>query len=501
MSRGKAIVAAGHPLVCNAAMEIMEAGGNCFDAVVAAGLTGALAEPGLTSLGGGGFLLAHPCNGETILYDFFSDTPGRGLTEQELEPHFFPITVKFPSCDQIFNIGMGSVAVPGNLLGYLHVHEKLGRLSLRKILQPVIKLARDGIRLKQQQAYVLNLLYPIMTLNVEGRKIYAPNGSLLQHGDMFHNYDFANFLEQLADGRSRGFYDGPLAEKIAEDMHDRQGLLTLKDLREYRVIERRPLEASYRGVRVFTNPSPSFGGSLIALTLQLLEQQDFTKLQWGTNDHVKGLAKTLIKTDELREAGMNFNPDVPIKARLQNGRTFSRGTTHVSIVDHDGNVASMTTSNGEGSGYIVPGTGIMLNNMMGEDDLHPEGFHACQPGQRVASMMSPSVVLDQAGAIQLVIGSGGSKRIRTAIVQVLSNIFDFKLNLNQAINSPRIHWDGKTIHMEPGYSQSAVTTLDKLVPLTPWTIQDIYFGGVHALIPGKGGVGDPRRGGTAMTSN
>jgi gamma-glutamyltranspeptidase/glutathione hydrolase len=160
-------------------------------------------------------------------------------------------------------------------------------------------------------------------------------------------------------------------------------------------------------------------------------------------------------------------------------------------------MASMTCSNGEGSGYFAPGTGIMLNNMMGEDDLHPDGFHAAPPGERVASMMSPSVLLE-GDTPRLVLGSGGSKRIRTAITQVLTRIVDYGLSPEEAVCSPRLHWDGEVLQVEPGFAKEGIAELKKHVPVNVWQEQSMYFGGVHVVVPGREGAGDARRGGSVV---
>ena len=194
----------------------------------------------------------------------------------------------------------------------------------------------------------------------------------------------------------------------------------------------------------------------------------------------------MVDADEVRAAG-RVGEEVRLRA--------TRGTTHVSVADGEGNVASMTTSNGEGSGWIIPGTGVLANNMLGEDDLHPLGFHRAVPGQRVASMMAPSVVVGPDGAVELVAGSGGSKRIRTALTQVISAVVDHRRPLDEAVHAPRLHWDGEVLQLEPGWDGEVVAALGARRPVNVWSRPDLYFGGVHAVVPGREAVGDPRRGG------
>jgi gamma-glutamyltranspeptidase/glutathione hydrolase len=498
----KGVVASGHPRVTEAACQVLHDGGNAFDAAVAAGFASAVAEPALTSLGGGGFLLARSAEGRAVLFDFFVDTPGRGLSARELEPHFLPVTVRFPGSDQVFNTGLGSVAVPGTLRGLLHVQRRLGRLPLAEVVAPAAGLAREGLRLEARQAYFLELLQPIMTLTPAGRALFEPRGSYLSHGDRFANPELADLLEELPNGGEREFYEGRLATRIGHDMHEGRGLLTKADLAAYRVIERKPLVARYRGVPLLTNPPPSWGGSLLALSLRLLEASDAGSLGFGSSAHLSLLTSVMIEVDRCRAAG-HWGPDrLPesvLHRSLERVRGSSGGTTHVSVWDSAGNAASMTTSNGEGSGYVVPGTGIMLNNMMGEDDLHPEGFHASPSGLRVASMMSPSLLLD-GGRVRLVVGSGGSKRIRTALLQVVSDVVDFSMSVQEAVDAPRLHWDGECVQVEPGFDEAVLAELRRRWPVNLWSVHDVYFGGVHAVQPEVGAAGDGRRGGAAAVA-
>jgi gamma-glutamyltranspeptidase/glutathione hydrolase len=269
-----------------------------------------------------------------------------------------------------------------------------------------------------------------------------------------------------------------------------RGLLTATDLETYRVVEREPLRAACGDRVVVTNPPPSFGGELAALMLCLLTERAVDGDAWDAPQRLARLVEVMIEVDQARAVGA--------VAELLRPRSTG-GTTHVSVSDADGNIATMTTSNGETSGYVIPGTGVMLNNMLGEDDLHPDGFHAAPPGQRVASMMSPTIVLE-AGQPVLALGSGGSKRIRTAIPQVVAGVLDLGLDLEEAVLLPRLHWDGEMVQVEPGVPAAATEALAERWPVNVWTERSLYFGGVHAVRPGKNAVGDPRRGGAAAVS-
>ena len=502
----RSIVASGHPLVSETAGEILAAGGNAFDAVVAAGFTSAVVEPALTSLGGGGFMLGHSeKTGQNLFFDFFVDTPGLGRDEKAFTHDFFPITVDFSGSSQDFNIGLASVAVPGTLKGLLHIHKRLGRMSLAEVISPAKEVALHH-RINDHAAHFLKLLYPIMTLTARGRRIYQPADKYLEVGDYLKNSEMAGFLDQLSTEGADSFYFGEVAQRIDKDMREGGGLLTAADLAAYQVKERAPLTVPYGDCLFVTVPEPSMGGTLIALSLSLMAEQPERQYDWGSAEHLLDTVGLMKEVERLREAGVT-SPEA-LQQFLQNRtviaqstekiRLFSRGTTHISVADSRGNCAGMTCSNGEGSGYFAPGSGVMLNNMMGEDDLHPNGFHSSEPGKRVFSMMSPSLLLKD-GRIKLVIGSGGSKRIRTAVSQVLHQVVDFNRSLQQAVDAPRLYLDGDCLQLEPGFNQLAVMAVKKTLPVNLWPQKDVYFGGVHAVIPGLDGAGDPRRGGSVVT--
>ena len=345
-----------------------------------------------------------------------------------------------------------------------------------------------------------------MTLTDRGRRIYEPGGNYLVHGGNLTNPDIISFLDQLIDEGDSSFYLGDIARQIDEEMRVGRGLLTSADLAAFEVKERRPLSVAYQDRIFLTAPEPSMGGTLIGLSLSLMARREKADYSWGSAEHLVATVGLMKEVERLRGEGVvspsalqNFLEDIPtVNSSVDRMRLFSRGTTHVSIGDRDGNCASMTCSNGEGSGYFAPGTGVMLNNMMGEDDLHPNGFHSSPPGERVYSMMSPSL-LTKDGHVQLVIGSGGSKRIRTAVSQVLSQVVDFDRSLQQAVDAPRLYLDEDNLQMEPGFTESAVAAVKKMLPVNLWSQKDVYFGGVHAVIPGREGAGDPRRGGSVVT--
>lgn len=503
MSRyDKSIVASGHKLVSQTAADILRDGGNAFDAMVAAGFASAVVEPALTSLGGGGLLIGHSEKiGQNLFFDFFVDTPGLGRGTVDDVGDFFPVTVQFSGSTQDFNVGCGSVAVPGTLKGLIHTQQRLGRMSMADVVAPARQLAL-GHTINEQQGLFLSLLHPIMTMKETGRLLYEPGGVYKKTGDVLENPFCAEFFDRIVEDMGDSFYCGDIAEAIDREMVEAGGLLTAEDLASYQVIERSPLKIRYRDYDLLTAPEPSVGGTLIGLSIGLLEKAGAFQGVWGEGRQLCRTVSLMQEVEKIRESGVTNSDALTtfLDSELSAGsveqlRIFSRGTTHISIADKDGNCASMTCSNGEGSGYFAPGTGVMLNNMMGEDDLHPGGFHSSPPGLRVGSMMSPSLLM-KGDDVKLVIGSGGSKRIRTAVSQVLNQVVDFNRDLKDAVDAPRLYWDGSVVQVEPGFDAKALEILEQHAELNRWSCKDVYFGGVHAVIPGRAGAGDPRRGGS-----
>ncbi len=504
-------IAAGHQKTAEAGIEIFRLGGNAFDATAAAVLASFVTEATLTSAAGGGFLLAHTNTNENILFDFFTQTPRQKRTKGDI--NFYPVEVNYGDAVQEFHIGLGSMAVPGNMGGIFHVQQKLGRLPFKVVAEPAIHYAKNGVKLDDFQYYVLTILKKIITSSKEACQVYAPNGELLQPGETILMKNFADTLAYLAEKGAKEFYEGDIAQRLVKDCQDYGGYLTLEDLKNYQVIERRPLNINYRNNTFLTNPPPSSGGILIAFALDLLSKIDLSNIGFGTSRHLQTLVQVMRLTNQARKDRYNTNlyqKDIDkIFLSAEHVAQYQHqlteivnkwgSTTHISAIDSEGNAASVTTSHGEGSGYVIPGTGIMVNNMLGEEDLNPHGFHQWQENMRISSMMAPTIVLKN-NQPEIVLGSGGSNRIRTAIFQVISNIIDFKMDVDAAVNSPRVHWENNVFNIEPGFSDSVIKEIiSSTEQVVLWNKKNMFFGGVHTVMENSEGIiegaGDRRRNG------
>lgn len=502
----KGVIAAGHDKTAEAATLVMEAGGNAFDAAVAALCAACVVEPVLASLGGGGFLLAKRADGEPLLYDFFTQTPRRKRPEPETD--LYPVLVDFGDATQEFHIGMGAIATPGAIAGLFAVHRNLCRLPVRDLIAPAAAYARDGVELNLFQHHIATIVEPILRASEDS---FAPHASPLQPGrlatagETVRQPDLADSLEALAREGADLLQVGDWGARLVRDCANGGGHLSPEDLSAYRVIERPPLTGAYRGHRIFTNPPPALGGPLILFTLRLLSEMDIGTCRRGDARHLHALAAVMKLTQRMRrdgEEGRDPANDPLANTLLEIMRReaiFLRGTTQISIADSEGNLASLTLSNGEGTGYVLPGTGIVLNNMLGEEDINPHGFHRWPENRRISSMMSPTL-LDLDGGHWVATGSSGSNRIRSAILQVLCNLVDFRLPLEEAVAAPRVHYEGDLLNLEPPVSSKTLEALREDWPrIKRWNNTSVFFGGAHSISLSPGGVlagaGDPRRGG------
>jgi gamma-glutamyltranspeptidase/glutathione hydrolase len=512
------VAASGHKETSKAARILLEEGGNAFDAVLGAMCAACVCEPMLASLGGGGFLLAQTASGEAQVFDFFTQTPS--ATEGELD--FYPIQADFGTATQEFHIGMGSIAVPGVVAGLFSIHRARCRLPLEKIIEPAVYLAREGLRINRLQKFINEILQPIIDASPEAAAMAAPMfapGRLAEIGEFIFNPDLADTFEALARHGEQWFYTGEPAQQLVRDCVRQGGLINEDDMQSYRVIIRKPVTIQSHNARISVNSPPSPGGCLTMFALSLLDKLRPGEHEWGSAQHAMALARVMRSASLARKqhglaSGLDDATAATILSSeslsswhrtLQTGGLASRGTTQISVADADGNLASLTLSNGEGSAYVLPGSGIMLNNMLGEEDLNPDGFHCMPPGVRLASMMTPTIVsLADGGKITL--GSGGSNRIRSAILQVLCNVLEFDMGLEQAVNAPRLHLEGNHLNIEPGFSDTALACLEDEWPgVEQWPGGNLFFGGVHAVKRFNNGEfsagGDPRRGGAVAIAD
>lgn len=501
----RAGTAAGHEETAKAATEVLDAGGNAFDATIAGFLAACVAEPVLASLGGGGFLVAHRKGEDIRAFDFFTQTPLQKTTSDDVE--FSAITADFGTAQQEFYIGLGSVATPGAVAGIFDIHEKLGRLPMTDIVRPAIRLASDGVPINAFQAYLLTVVEPIYIATSESRAMYCSGtgdpGSLPEiksEGEHIRAPDFADFLQALASEGPDLFYKGEIAAKI----RNLSGCtINNRDLAEYRAEERMPLAANINNHQVSINPPPAIGGALISLALRMLDRFDEDFGEFGESEHLHRLVNVLDACNRARiESGIDFDPIAGAEAieDIKDHPPAYRGTTHISVADRDGNVAAMTVSNGEGCGHIIPGTGIMLNNMLGEEDLNAAGFFNWPTGVRMSSMMSPGIMKTAAGDY-IGFGSGGSNRIRSAITQFVANMAVFGMGVSDAVSAPRLHLENSNLDIEPGFSERGLNALKSEHQNTKlWPQQNMFFGGVHAIQVSPSGLvsgaADQRRGGS-----
>jgi gamma-glutamyltranspeptidase/glutathione hydrolase len=466
-------IAAGHPLTAEVGARVLAEGGNAIDACVAASLASWVTESPLTGPGGGGFMVVHLArDGRTRVIDGYVTMPSRGGGEMH------EIDVDFSGgSTQIFRIGAASVAVPGALAALEEAHRRFGTLPWRELFPPAIELARDGVEITPAQGYLHAILDVILRHTEEGRRLFGGDRSLAA-GDRLVQRDFAGTLELLAEEGSAALYRGDLGREIVRHLKEEGGGLTLRDLREYRVIRRRPVGVRFRGADFRANPPPASGGALVCHGLRLLGRGEPT---------IERLVDVM--AEQLRVQRRGSLPRLP---------RVGGGTTHISVVDGEGNAASLSISTGAGSGVVVPGMGFALNNMLGEYNVVETGPLPA-PGERLSSLMAPSIALE-GGRPRLVLGSAGSLRLWSAIMQAAVNVLGRGLGVREAIERPRVYAEGEDVHCEGGTPAGEMDRLGELgYAVTRWRRRNLFFGGVSAVELRAGGelaaAGDPRRGG------
>ncbi len=497
----KAMVVSVHPEAARVGVQIMRQGGNAVDAAVATGFVLAVVHPAAGNIGGGGFMLVRKANGEVHFLDFREKAPKAASRDMYLDKqgNVIPKASLF---------GYKAIGVPGSVAGLVYAQQHWGKLPLRKVMQPAIRLAREGIRLTYEEAHAMHYERNSETMQLEDRaflddakRIFQRNGKFYDQGEIFRQPELAHTLERISVN-PKDFYKGALAREIAAAVKSGGGLITAEDLAEYEVKERQPIKGNYRGYEIISAPPPSSGGITLLETLNILEGYNLEKLGNRSADSIH-LTTEAFRRSFFDRAELLGDPDfsqIPVAQlidkkyaagwrnsmdlmRASDSREIRRpagfgdldrraalvpysghesnNTTHYSVVDPQGNAVAVTTTLNDsfGAGVTAGKLGFLLNDEM--DDFTskpgvPNGYgliqgeaNAIAPGKRPLSAMAPTIVLKD-GKLVMVLGSPGGPRIITTIANILIGVVDFGLNIQQAVNAPRFHhqWQPDQIYIE-----------------------------------------------------
>src|SRR5919106_4441473 len=481
--------AAGTPYAAEAAAEAYRAGGNAADAAVAAAAAVAVTEPLLSSIGGGGFALVRDPSGGAELIDYYDAMPGKGLPASAFGAGGAPQTIILKYGAGVRSIvGGASSAVPGSLRGWEKLLARHGRLGMKEALAPAVRFAREGFRLCRTSALWFGVAEEVLRLTDETRKHFYKGERVYLEGEEVRFPELADTLEAVGGGGAEIFYEGELARRISAYMLEMGGIITEEDLAEYEAVVREPMSVRYGAGAMYTNGPPSAGGPTLTQMLKVVSAYDLATMPEAEYVRVMaGAMKLAIRDRETAYLDGAENSRVAQRltgeeyAAEQRRRIFSAygspHTTHLSCVDSEGLAVSITASMGYGSGLVVPGTGIPMNNTLGEPELNPRGFHALAPGERLISSMSPTIVSSQEGGL-ISLGSPGASRIPTAILQTLVNVLDFGTPLETAVFAPRFHAEGDLLAYEAG---ALTADLDQYEQVLTFEGPNMYFGGVNAV--------------------
>lgn len=450
--------AAGHPATVDAAIEILEAGGTAADAAVAAALASCVSETVMTGfLGGGHGIYWDGREREAWNLDCFVAVPGLGAEWRE--PELVHLDVPFGAELVHYAVGPASCGVPGLPAGLDALWRRYGVLPWKRLVDPALRLARDGVDFPRAHAACLAMLAPVMTMN-EGARIYAPEGRLLEVGDRLEQPGLVAALELVREEGATSAYTGSIARALLELVRARGGLVTSADLEAYEAAWTAPVESAYQDFRILTRAGLS------------------------------GVPATFGRLPGLRGLGEPARVLALLTAVDPGGHG---DTTNLVVADRDGSACVLTTSLGLGSGDFLPGLDLHLNSMLGETDLVRGPL---EPGARMESMMAPTLALDRDG-LALAVGAAGGTRLRAAVVGVSAAVLDEGLDPQAAVDRPRFHRVKNVVNVEPGLAEAAIAAVEaRGLAVRRWPDRHHYFGGV-SLIGRNGAAGDPRRSGAA----
>lgn len=512
------MVAAAHPLASQAGLDILKAGGNAVDAVVATAFANGVVEPNANGIGGEGYIVIYmKGTNKATSIDYRSRASFNKAAEGE----------KWPAA------GHRGVAVPGTVAGLAMALQKYGTMSLAQVIEPAIKLAEEGFVVSPTLAGVISDNFKRAMPNQYLMSIIAPGGLPLEAGDIYKNPDLAKSLRLIAKEGPDGFYKGEIAKAIAADMKANNGLIDENDLAQYKAIEREPASGTYRGYDIVSAPAP-VGGFLLIESLNILENYNLKFLGFDSAMKLHLFAEVFARAfdDYYDVLGDPDYVDVPMKALTSKGYANAKAasikldamtskyekinpnsehwsTTHMSVVDKDGNVVALTQtlSSFYGAAVAVPGTGIILNNEMGNFN-GKKGSSAYAPGKRMNTTIAPTLIMKD-GKSFATLGTPGAMRIIPTMAQIVTNLIDYGMGIQEAIEAPRMYCTylqgpGKTTMELEGTLFPAKTSADLALlgyKVKSYKGRDLYFGGVQGIVIKDGklyGGADPRRDGAVF---
>ena len=523
-------------------VKILDMGGNAVDAAVAVGFSLAITLPRAGNLGGGGFMLVYIKEKDELFYiDYRSQSPRNASIEKLLG------VKQIPDRDsELWNrVDYTYLAsgIPGTVYGLLEAHENFGKLDLKKIMEPVIEQAENGIVVSKDLSYVIEVT-PQLRSDKESFSIYFKDGEPRKEFSVFKRPDLANTFREISKNGTKGFYEGVIADKIVKAMEVNNGLITHDDLKNYKSFFRMPIAINYKGFKVFTASPPSGGGITLLTSLGILNNFNITKYKSDSTKTYHYLAEALRRGHNNRShfVGDPEYFDVPISELLSSKRIIelsktidsnkasppskvkpfklrkeSKDTTHYSIVDKEGNAVSNTYTLGLsfGSGVTIPGTGILMNSQMNNfayryGDKTEIGRAASpgnrfEPGKKPMSTMAPTIVFDKDDKLFLITGSPGGSDIPAAILRVVTGVIDFNLDIGEATMLPRIHkdWPYSGLEHERTVSRDIVRRLKSMGHETEYEMTIGSTQSIHVVDGVNTGFADLRRpnAGVSVQSN
>lgn len=523
------MVAAAHPLAAEAGVRILKEGGNAIDAAIASAFALNAVEPNASGIGGGGFMVVRFAEtGEIIILDYRERAPAASTKDMYASEQ-----AKEEKWTQLG--GMAS-AVPGTLMGLKTALDEYGTMALEEVMTPAIEYMENGFEITETFSDMIKDNYDkLADWNDPFAIAYLKDGIPLETGDMLIQQDLANTYREILDKGIEHFYGGELGQKIVDAVQAAGGILTLQDLKDYKLYRHEPVKGNYRGYDIYSMPPPSSGGTHLIQILNIMENFDIADMNYLGPTHISTMAEAMKMAFADRAKFMAdpiFATDIPLKGLTSKeyakfladqidvynpkleipagepGIFEHESTSHLSVIDAEGNAVALTQTINFffGSGVIVPGVGIIMNNEMDDFATNPESPNAPEPGKTPLSSMSPTI-MEKDGEVFMVLGSPGATRIFTAMAQIISNVIDFGMGMDEAIEAPRIHAYSSAGKAMPIFVESRIPVLSvealRLLgnQVDVREAHDLYFGGAQSIMLKNGvlfGGGDSRRDGIAV---